>query len=422
MTDIAIRVENLAKRYRIGKALATSEDNGSFLHKVSNQLQYLQGTIRRPSPDELIWALDGVSFQVERGNVLGVIGRNGAGKSTLLKILSRVTEPTHGRAVINGRVGALLEVGTGFHSELTGRENIFLSGAILGMKRLEINKKFEEIVDFSGIHQFLDTPIKYYSSGMRVRLGFAVAAHLEPEVLLIDEVLAVGDAEFQKKCLGKMSEVAKEGRTVLFVSHNMAAVQSLCTHGIVLQKGKVLVDGSIGEAVSAYLKMIEEMSHKGLANRSDREGEGKIRLIGVDITDVENQSSMTLMMGKPAKFTFYLSEIPQNFNFEYLDFAIYDTQGRSIAYFNSIDRGERDIEVSDSGPKVECILDELLLLPGRYRINVGIKGNGDIQDHIEAAAYFNVEEGRVRGTPVLARAQRLGNVFFPHRWVLPPGR
>jgi lipopolysaccharide transport system ATP-binding protein len=422
MSDIAIRVENLTKRYRIGKVQSKQAGSRTLLQRAASPFRYLSTTLRPPGEDEILWALNGVSFEVERGKVLGVIGRNGAGKSTLLKLLARITEPTSGRATIYGRVGALLEVGTGFHPELTGRENVFLSGAILGMKRTEIERKFDEIVAFSGVERFIDTPIKYYSSGMRVRLGFSVAAHLEPEVLLIDEVLAVGDAEFQRKCLGKMSEVATEGRTVLFVSHNMAAVQSLCNRGIYLQRGKVLVDGSINDAVATYLKMIEDRTQEDLSLRSDRGGQGGMRLVGVDITDESEMAAMTLITGQPAKFVFHINQIPPAMVLEYVDFTIYDLQGRPVAYFNSGDAGEKDSRDSGLGTRVVCAVDELLLLPGRYRINVGIAGNGDLQDHVEGAAFFNVEEGHVRGRPVVARSQRLGSVMLPHRWILPETR
>src|SRR5512135_829157 len=254
MTDIAIRVEDLGKRYRIGTAperYKTLRD--TIVAGVNAPIQRLRrGTaLTATSKDtSTIWALRNVSFDVIQGKVLGIVGRNGAGKSTLLKILSRVTEPTEGSAEIHGRVGSLLEVGTGFHPELTGRENIYLNGAILGMKRLEIERKFDEIVSFSEVEQFIDTPVKRYSSGMYLRLAFAVAAHLEPEILVVDEVLAVGDAEFQKKCLGKMSDVANEGRTVLFVSHNMVAVQSLCSRVLWMQGGHIVGDGPSDQLVS----------------------------------------------------------------------------------------------------------------------------------------------------------------------------
>ena len=245
MSDIAIRVENLSKRYEIGRA-GTRHDT---------LRDALAGLFRREGRgrSEAFWALRDVSFEVKRGEVVGIIGRNGAGKSTLLKVLSQITEPTGGRAEIHGRVGSLLEVGTGFHPELTGRENIYLNGAILGMRREEIARKFDEIVAFSEIEKFLDTPVKRYSSGMYVRLAFAVAAHLEPEILLVDEVLAVGDAAFQKKALGKMGDVVHEGRTVLFVSHNMAAINQLCQRCLFVSQGAVIFDGLAEKTVQKYL-------------------------------------------------------------------------------------------------------------------------------------------------------------------------
>ncbi len=256
MTAIAIRVENLSKRYRIGALQQRHDTLRDALVSTFQRLTFQRSTFNAPTSqrsDEL-WALRDVSFEVKRGEVVGIIGRNGAGKSTLLKILSRITEPTSGRAEIHGRVGSLLEVGTGFHPELTGRENIYLNGAILGMRRTEIERKFDEIVAFAEIERFLDTPVKRYSSGMYVRLAFAVAAHLEPEILLVDEVLAVGDAQFQKKCLGKMGDVAKEGRTVLFASHNMVAVQTLCQRVFWLDLGQMKAQGEVSPTVTAYLR------------------------------------------------------------------------------------------------------------------------------------------------------------------------
>jgi lipopolysaccharide transport system ATP-binding protein len=258
MSDLAIRVEKLGKQYKIGVAqerYRTLRD--ALVDGASTPIRRLSPGKRHASPDSSssgrIWALRDISFEVRKGQVLGVIGRNGAGKSTLLKILSRVTDPSEGYAEIHGRVGSLLEVGTGFHPELTGRENILLNGAILGMKRAEIERKFDEIVAFSEVEQFIDTPVKRYSSGMYLRLAFAVAAHLEPEILVVDEVLAVGDAEFQRKCLGKMSDVAQEGRTVLFVSHNMSAILRLTEETIVLDKGKLVMRAATAAAVDYYL-------------------------------------------------------------------------------------------------------------------------------------------------------------------------
>ncbi len=252
MTKYAVQVRNIGKSYRIG---AQQERYRTLRDSISNAFSWparlLRGEISGRT--DTIWALREISFDVEQGQVLGIIGRNGAGKSTLLKILSRVTEPSEGQALINGRVGSLLEVGTGFHPELSGRENIFLNGAVLGMKRREINAKFDEIVDFAGVSKFIDTPVKRYSSGMYLRLAFSVAAHLEPEILVVDEVLAVGDAEFQRKCLGKMSDVAQAGRTVLFVSHDMSAVLRLTEEAIVLDKGRMVHRAKTKDAVDYYM-------------------------------------------------------------------------------------------------------------------------------------------------------------------------
>ena len=252
--DVAIRVEGLSKTYLLGQRRAYYKTLRESLTRIAKAPLRLRRAA--PATDDLLWALRDVSFDVKDGDVVGIIGRNGAGKSTLLKVLSRITEPTEGRALIRGRIGSLLEVGTGFHPELTGAENIFLNGAILGMHRSEILSRFDEMVAFAEIAKFIDTPVKHYSSGMYLRLAFAVAAHLEPEILLVDEVLAVGDALFQKKCLGKMEDVARAGRTVLFVSHNMAAVRSLCTTGIVLNEGRVVEAGEIGACVESYFKTI----------------------------------------------------------------------------------------------------------------------------------------------------------------------
>ena len=258
MTDYAIRVEGLCKEYVIG---GREEVDRTFRESITDAiaapLRRLRAIGQEPPPEERFWALKDVSFEVKPGEVVGIIGRNGAGKSTLLKILSRITAPTKGRVEIRGRVASLLEVGTGFHPELTGRENIYLNGAILGMSRAEITRKFDEIVAFAEVEKFLDTPVKRYSSGMYVRLAFAVAAHLEPEILIVDEVLAVGDAEFQKKCLGKMGEVAKQGRTVLFVSHNLRAILRLCSQALLLSGGQPKFYGAVQDCVDRYLSTSE---------------------------------------------------------------------------------------------------------------------------------------------------------------------
>src|SRR3954469_23251652 len=253
MSDTAIEVDDLSKRYIIG----TSANRDGLRHAIENAIRSPLAAFRlgraNGSKGEEFWALDGLSLRIQTGEVVGIVGRNGAGKSTFLKIISRITEPTHGRIRIRGRVASLLEVGTGFHAELTGRENIFLNGAILGMERAEIKRKFDEIVAFSGVEKFINTPVKRYSSGMYVRLAFAVAAHLEPEILIVDEVLAVGDAEFQKKCLDKMDDVGQTGRTILFVSHNMQAISRLCNRCLLLQSGKLQMDGEPERVAGAYL-------------------------------------------------------------------------------------------------------------------------------------------------------------------------
>lgn len=274
MSDTVIRVENLSKKYVIGHQ--KQERYISLRDVISDKVKSFGQVLSRKDPQEdptheEFWALKDVSFEIKQGDRVGIIGRNGAGKSTLLKILSRITEPTEGRISINGRVASLLEVGTGFHPELTGRENIFLNGAILGMDRVEIKRKFDEIVAFAEVEKFLDTPVKRYSSGMYVRLAFAVAAHLEPEILIVDEVLAVGDAQFQKKCLGKMEDVAeKEGRTILFVSHNMAAVLDLCSKGIVLEGGKIIQEGTTENSVKTYMNSWQTKSIGENTNIKDR--------------------------------------------------------------------------------------------------------------------------------------------------------
>lgn len=279
MSDVAISVEGLGKQYRIAGASARVRTTRGRSERLANAFALLKSTFRTRVPDEIVWALRDVSFEAKNGEVIGFIGMNGAGKSTLLKVLSRITEPTTGRARITGRVGTLLEVGTGFHPELTGRENIFLSGAILGMKRAEIARKFDAIVAFAEVGRFLDTPVKRYSSGMYVRLAFAVAAHLDPEVLLVDEVLAVGDMAFQKKCLGMMGEVARQGRTVLFVSHNMIAVQNLCRRVIWLDGGRLMQDGRPADVIGEYLSAsFSAETERAWADRDAAPGNAKVRL------------------------------------------------------------------------------------------------------------------------------------------------
>jgi len=303
--NTAIRVEGLAKSYRIARALGRQPYRTLQEEVIELPKTLWKRALGRSDTMETFWALEDVSFEVKEGEVVGIIGRNGAGKSTLLKILSRITEPTRGRADIFGRVGALLEVGTGFHPELTGRENIFLSGAILGMRKSEIARQFDAIVDFAEVEQFIDTPTKRYSSGMYTRLAFAVAAHLEPEILLVDEVLAVGDAAFQKKCLGKMEQVSGEGRTVFFVSHNTQAVRQLCTRGILLEHGRVAADGPTDSTLAVYNQKLRELrvdAETGVNNPENRRGSGAVRFTAVSVEDLDGNERYTFSMGDTVRF------------------------------------------------------------------------------------------------------------------------
>lgn len=301
MSSSVIKVENLGKRYLIG---SQKQEKYVVLRDVlANSFKFKNKSEAKKNED--FWAVNDVSFNIRQGERVGIIGRNGAGKSTLLKLLSRITEPTRGRITLRGKVASLLEVGTGFHPELTGRENIYLNGAILGMRRNEIKKKFDEIVAFSEVEQFLDTPVKRYSSGMYVRLAFSVAAHLEPEILIVDEVLAVGDAQFQKKCLGKMDEVGRNGRTVLFVSHNMAAIRQLCSRCILLDKGKVLSDGATDATLQRYNQLARDIQiddKTGLGDERFRRGNGVIRFTSIDITNANGETCTSFKMGEKILF------------------------------------------------------------------------------------------------------------------------
>jgi lipopolysaccharide transport system ATP-binding protein len=413
MSELAIRVENVSKRYRIGVRNTHRTLREALVNSARRSVQGLRMLMHGRNghqPEDTFWALKNVSFEVKQGEVLGIIGRNGAGKSTLLKLLSRITEPTEGRIEGYGRVGSLLEVGTGFHPELTGRENIYLNGAILGMKKAEIDRKFDEIVAFAEIAQFLDTPVKRYSSGMYVRLAFAVAAHLEPEILIVDEVLAVGDVAFQKKCLGKMGDVAKEGRTVLFVTHNMGAMQALCSRGILLKQGTILTDDTAIGAVSTYLRGFEESASQDIATRTDRLGKGQMRITQIEISPGEH-----LAIGRPARFGFHVTEVKPGTT---CSFTIYDQCGQPVTYFDSALHSREDFIDPQRQAAFVCEIEELLLLPGRYRINIAIMHNGELQDHLEGVAFFEVEQGKLKGRSVPADTG-YGSVFVPHRWIKP---
>jgi len=400
MSDTAIRVENLSKQYRIGGPQARYRTiRESLTEAVQAPFRHLSSVVRGQSSvvsNETIWALKGVSFEVQRGEVVGIIGRNGAGKTTLLKILSRITEPTEGYGEIHGRVGSLLEVGTGFHPELTGRENIYLNGAILGMKRAEINRKFDEIVDFAEIEKFIDTPVKHYSSGMYVRLAFAVAAHLEPEILLVDEVLAVGDAAFQKKCLGKMGDVAKEGRTVLFVSHNMGAVLSLCSRAILLEEGRLQVDEVSDEAISVYLSSLKRSSKIVLRDRLDRGGDQRTRYVDIWFEDSRGRRVTRAVTGQALVVCLEYESALANSRLDF-GIGIYDQFGDCLIHsstrFSHLDDG-----MLPPRGVVTCTFPRLALPAARYRVNLSIHNRRERVDHVEGAAVLEVESGDFYGT------------------------
>lgn len=304
-----IKIESLSKQYKLGtRSMPYKTFQETFYEVVNSPLKIFSKKNRKEK--DFFWALKNVSFEVEPGRVVGIIGRNGAGKSTLLKILARITEPTKGRVELYGNTNSLLEVGTGFHPELTGRENIFVNGAILGMKNSEIKRLFDEIVDFAEVEKFLDTTVKHYSSGMYMRLAFSVAAHLNPDILIIDEVLSVGDAQFQKKCLGKMQDVAKAGRTVLFVSHNMAAVENLCESGVVLENGKVIYIGKQSDAISHYLESVSQKNDTDLNKRDDRIGTGEVRITAIEIKDLDGKLLYNVMSGQDIDIHFHFKTTP----------------------------------------------------------------------------------------------------------------
>jgi lipopolysaccharide transport system ATP-binding protein len=414
MSDAVMRVEHVSKQYRIGRP---EERNDSLREAVTRAVsRSLRDVVRgrRTEAPRLFWALRDVSFDVRHGEVLGIIGRNGAGKSTLLKVLSRITHPTSGRVEAYGRVGSLLEVGTGFHPELTGRDNIYLNGSILGMRKAEVDRKFDEIVDFSGVEMFLDTPVKRYSSGMYVRLAFAVAAHLEPEILIVDEVLAVGDVDFQKRCLRKMEGVARGGRTVLLVSHNMSTVQAFCTRAILLRDGAIVATGAPADTVSVYLRGLEEVASADLLERADRDGDGRFRFTRCRLR-ADGVPTAVVAVGRPAAIEFELDGFEPGVE---CAFTIYDQLGRSVSHFNSSLRSSEDMAARGAVPRFSCEMDEMLLVPGRYRIDAAIWSGGQVHDHFDAAAVFDVEEGLLRGRP-MADLSRTGETLIPHRWTLP---
>jgi len=407
MSDIAISVENISKRYLIGDT-----SSGSLRETITGFFSN-----RGSKSTEEFWALKNISFEVKRGEAVGIIGKNGAGKSTLLKILSRITEPTTGRIEIDGRVSSLLEVGTGFHPELTGRENVFLNGTILGMSREEIKAKFDEIVDFSGVEKFLDTPVKRYSSGMKVRLAFAVAAYLEPEILIIDEVLAVGDAEFQKKCLGKMQDVAKKGRTVLFVSHNMAAVNNLCSQSILLQSGQSVYKGTTSNTIDFYLKDTYSSIESSLENPMIlRKGNGKVRFNEFYITNDRGEKIDRVLSGQNINFCFKIRCVSTN-GIKSIDlgFSISDSYDNRLSVLYSSYQGVFFDSNGSEMMEVTCRITNFPFQEGRYFIGGRILVNGEESDwpvntiaaiDVESSDFFGTgKRGFVSGAPFLLKGE-----------------
>lgn len=371
MTDVAIVAEGLSKLYRLGgRAHRYGRLSESLSNTIAAPFRKLFGRGRDSPSDQFLWALKDVSFEVKPGEAVGIIGRNGAGKTTLLKLLSRITEPTEGRALLRGRVGSLLEVGTGFHPELTGRENVYLNGAILGMPRSEINRRFDEIVDFSDVAHFLDTPVKRYSSGMQVRLAFAVAAHLEPEILIVDEVLAVGDVAFQRKCLGKMGDVTSQGRTVLFVSHNMSVVSRLCDTGIWMEGGKIASQGPMEDVVRQYLASSGAGDARyEVGDLQTAPGNDIIRLRGVRVRDHEGRLVSSVDARHPVFVEIEYSVLQRR----PLRTAIRLTSAEGAILFTSTDTDDEERHGSDRDPGVyvsRCEIPARLLKRGLYFLTV----------------------------------------------------
>lgn len=404
-----IKVQNISKKYKYGQR----QPYYTLRDTLINFMKYSGGLFRKST--NLVkgefWALNNIDFPVNEGEVLGIIGANGAGKSTLLKVLSRITPPTKGKAELKGRVGSLLEVGTGFHPELTGRENIYLNGAILGMSRKEIEAKFDEIVEFSGLKKFLDTPVKRFSSGMYVRLAFAVAAHLDLEIMLIDEVLAVGDVKFQKKCLRKMSDITQQNkRTILFVSHDMAAIKNLCDSCIVLDKGNMVYQGETDKAIEFYMKRSLSKIEIPLDERKDRSGSGDIRFTGISF---ENN----MYSGEPAVITLdYTSKVPGVKKHIGVEIKVRSLSGEMLFSLCNIYTGDDINSVKKSG-RLLCKIPSLPLDKGEYIIDIRSKVDLHEADFVENAAKFYVESGDFFGS---GRSIAKGRGYFlvKHNWEL----
>jgi lipopolysaccharide transport system ATP-binding protein len=397
-----ITFHNISKQYRLGlvstRTLSHDLNRWWQVNVRGKEDPYLKigesNDRSKRGESEYVWALKDINFEVQQGEVLGIIGKNGAGKSTLLKILSKVTTPTTGTITARGRIASLLEVGTGFHPEMTGRENIYMNGCIMGMSKSEITSKLDEIVDFSGVERYLDTPVKRYSSGMMVRLGFAVAAHLEPEILVVDEVLAVGDAEFQKKAIGKMQEVSgKNGRTVLFVSHNMGAVQSLCQNGIILENGCIKYYGHIENAISQYSNYDNQLNTENFKTVTDRQGNMKVYLSELKIIS-RNRQTNNIFTGDDLKIIFVITSSKKNTKKVDVGFSIHNSLGRRVTLLYS-SFNNKLFNFSEIGSNtVSFKLENIFFTPGKYYISTRILENGIESDWIKEKIFlFNVEMG-----------------------------
>lgn len=396
-----ISVSSLGKQYRLG-----SHGHDTLRDQLASLFKRKKNT-----EDREFWALKDVNFEVQPGEVLGIIGRNGAGKSTLLKVLSQITEPSEGEVRIRGRVASLLEVGTGFHPELSGRENVFLNGAILGMSRQEIRSKFDEIVAFAEVEKFIDTAVKHYSSGMYVRLAFAVAAHLEPEILIIDEVLAVGDAAFQKRCLGKMGQVARGGRTVLFVSHNLPAVSTLCSRALFLVQGRVEADGPTDSVVAKYLASGRPEGH-GVFRAPSRTGSGRVRVTDLRVRSGSGEAHVQAGDGMAIEVD-YESSTDEAMAIQFL-VGIYNSSGERALFLDS----RVDPDLPETFPRrgtVRLTFDRhFSLVPGIYSVNVALTVHGEMSDHVPEALSFEVEEGDFFGSG--RKALSSGVVMYRNQW------
>lgn len=411
MSQPALQVSRLSKRYRLGEYSADTQLRDAIMRAIGKLLR------RERKPEQVVWALNEVSFDVRAGEVLGIIGRNGAGKSTLLKLLSRITYPTSGTVRVRGRVASLLEVGTGFHEELTGRENIYLNGSILGMKKQEIDARLDEIVDFSGVSQFIDTPIKRYSSGMRLRLGFAVAAHLSPDILLVDEVLAVGDADFQKKCLDTMDDLRSSGRTVLFVSHNMAAVEGLCSRCIWIEEGRLRADGDARSIVSDYMQTFARASvgTVDLENIASRSGNGEAKVTRLEFLNETGEATNVIRSGKRLTIRVHY-RAHKRLRDLVVSIAIMTEYGTLLAASNNWATGD-DIPLVEPGyGYADFEIDCLYLLAGRYYLSLWLGKWGNFHDELRNSVAFDVESSDFYGLGREMKSIHFGLMFLPSRW------